>query len=66
MGIITLIDEKERKAGRQHMAGAGQQRTHIRLPHPPQQQRWPVPHALMSPASLCPDAREGEQPLDTR
>lgn len=53
MGIITLIDEREQNAGRQHTVGAGQQQ-HMLTPNTAlpssQWQRWPVPHAPMSPA----------------
>lgn len=49
MGIITLIDEREQKAGRQHVVGAGQQ--HTRSPLTP---LAILPAAALAHAS-CPD-----------
>ena len=49
MGIITLIDEREQKAGRQHVVGAGQQCTHS-----PLTSLAVLPAAALARAS-CPD-----------
>lgn len=49
MGIITLIDESEQKAGRQHVVGAGQQHTRS-----PLTSLTIVPAAVLARTS-CPD-----------